>query len=467
MYSAHETVAPGGPPSAVWDRVETAYNFVRDLDSASDGTMAVSLHQILSPGQGALRHTRLRKFSTVSGELLWDYESPVQIPGHSFSGVGISADGEIVVQLVYDSFIGRTRVTAFDATYDSTSPAPTLDLELHTYGHFRGFELSGDGSTLLIGSDMALTFFDVGSGQVLEQKFLIGTPQYGALSVSGDGSVACFGTYGRVIAYARGEGGGFTSTFEVPLGPGQYAASVAVSENGSTLAVGAQNFGQQEDARIVSVDAMTGEVLWDRTFAGLGTHQNIVAELSITPDGKRFAAGLWGDEGDLVPEVMVFKRGSPEPILSYHLPGSVLALDLAPGGHDLAVGSKGTHANVLGGGGSLSYFKVGPVDLGVTGIPRLGQEVTIEVAVRSGGTGRVLVSKGLAPQPVEAPQFGTGLMYLDLDQLVVDLGSVPADEDHIARSTYSVVLDQTVYVQAVNEHLGRLSSAWVPITPVP
>jgi len=262
-------------------------------------------------------------------------------------------------------------------------------------------------------------------------------------------------------------GAGYEDLFEVPLGTNQYAATVALSADGSTLVAGVQTLTELEDARLIALDVASQQPLWDTTFSGGGEYQNIVAELSITPDGERFAAGLWGDEDNLVPEVLVFRRESPNPLIEHHLEGSVMDLDLAPNGIDLAVASKGVHANVLGGGGALSYFKVGPTELCVVGIPHVGQDVTIEVAVRSGGSSRVLVATGLATIPAPAPQYGSGLLFLDPSQIVTELVAGPADEGHVARVTYPVTLNQTVYIQTVNEDHGRLSKAWVLLTPVP
>jgi len=468
MNSVHEVPeVSGGAPTPVWDHQELVTNSARQLVASPAGEFAASLHHEPMETHPGQQHTVLRKFSSTTGALIWTYPSPVAIPGHSFSDLHVSENGEVVVQHVYSTDTGKTRITVLDETYDPLTGVPATDVEVQTYGASRASDLSLDGSTLLIGSEMALTLIDVPSGAVVDQIFLTTTPQYGALAISADGETVAFGTYGRAILHTQNEADEYVHAHDIDLGGNEYASAVALSADGATLAVGAQSFVRPEDARLLVVDGDTGVVVWDRTFTGAGDYQNVVSQLCVSAGGERIAAGLWGDEGGLVPEVMVFERSSSEPTLSHHLSGSVHALDLSQAGFDLAVASKGTHANVLGGGGSLSCFKVGPVDLNVLGVPRVGSDVVIEHAVRFGGTGRVFIATELADVPVEAPALGEGLFFLDADQIVSELGPIEAAENHVARVTVPIQSGETLYVQAVNEYLGVLSNAWVPITPVP
>jgi hypothetical protein len=99
-------------------------------------------------------------------------------------------------------------------------------------------------------------------------------------------------------------------------------------------------------------DAATGRQLWlhfeprdpaMRLF-------NAVAAMAINADGSLAVAGLTGGNRDQN-EVLVFGVDQPAPIFQLGVPGSVRSLDIC--GRRIAVGTKGVHEGIGGGGGEV------------------------------------------------------------------------------------------------------------------
>ena len=462
MLSAHDA----DPPAPVWVDQQQGSNAHRIVASSHDDDVHVSMHQRFVPGSTSIRRAVLRKYSSALGVHDWIREIPVDIAGHSYSTMGVSTDGQRIVAAVYDFGIGKTRVELLGAG----GPTPLASHALHTSGPFKAFALSSDGSKVLIASDLRLVIADTTTGAVELSTLLTGSPNYGAVGISGDGSIAAYGTMGSTRVYTRGSNGTYQLSATLQLPTGTYCRRLGISNDGSTLALGLSHSSVPANAQVRAYDLATGALTMERVLVGGGTHQNHVEQIALSADGRRFAVGLWGDEAGLVPEVQVFRRNLSEPIFSYDLPGSVNTLDFSPSGDYLAVASKGVHANVAGGGGSFWLFSTGSNDLRLEGVPSIGSQVDVVHFVDPGAVSRLLVAPQLAAQPAS---FGrTGVLHLDRSSMSFLGGGVAADNEGLARHPLSIpndpsLIGTSLYFQGLDAGPRELSTSWVKMTILP
>jgi hypothetical protein len=102
--------------------------------------------------------------------------------------------------------------------------------------------------------------------------------------------------------------------------------------------------------------------LWTRLYAaGGGPYADYLADVDLTPDGSFIAVCSNGDSLNTNPEIQVFHRGGPTPLLTVDTPGSMFDVDVAlgpGGGVYVAACGKHVHANALGRGGDLYSLRV-------------------------------------------------------------------------------------------------------------
>ncbi len=462
MLSAHDA----DPPAPVWVDPNQTLHIYRVVASSREHDVHVAMHQQPVPGSTSIRRAVLRKYSSASGTHDWSRQIPVDIIGHSSSTVAVTRDGQRIVAAVYDSAVMRTRVEWFGP--GSATPFGTYLVD--TQGAFRDFSLSPDGSRLLLVSNTRLQILNVEGGAVVYTKQLFGAANFGAVGFSGDGTVAAYGTVGEVWILERNSNGAFVHTATLTLPAETFCRRLGISENGSTLAAGLTHMGFVARASVRAYDLPTRSLQMTHVLEGAGSYQNAVERISVSRDGSRFAVGLWGDEGGLVPEVLLYERDRNEPVFSYDLPGSVNALDLSPRGDYLAVASKGVHANVAGGGGAFWLFRTGASDLGLEGVPSIGCGVALAHRLGVGESSRVLVAPFLAAQP---ETFGpAGTLYLDRMSMRFLAGTRVAGADGAARHPVAIPGDSTLigtslYYQGLHVGARRLSGDWVKMTVLP
>ncbi len=464
LLSGHDA----NPPTPVWQDTAVSYNVQRDVVAPEKAQYVLTLEQQSTHMGAGVSYVVLNKYGLEAPVAEWTYASPIALYGtQSLSAVRVSEDGGRIALAIYDASASATKLIVLQPD----SETPVLEADIPTFGNFRVFALSADGSVAVFGSDARLSFVDVATGSVLYQTNLFGSPQFGALTIDGTGQRIAFGTLNHVRIYERLTGGGYSLTQQHPLEPGSFARRAALSADGSTLVLGVSRQGNTQAMRVMALDLVAQSVLLDVELEGQGSLQNVVSSISVTPNGHRFAIGSWGDEGAIVPQVLVYRRDGPLPVLSEYLPGSVLDLELSPDGYHLAVAAKGVHANVMGGGGAFYLFEVGRIDVDVLGVPRVGSTVHLRQRLRPGAVGRVLTSSSLADSPAPAPELGEGLFYLDpASYLALPEGQAP---DGGGLLTPYVIPDDpslvgtTIYLQGQQVDEPRLSRNWIPLTILP
>lgn len=462
LLSSHDV----SPPAPVWEEVGVVSNQHRSVVSSHERDVHVAMHQRLREGSTSVRRAVLRKYSSVPGAQDWSREIPVDIQGHSYNRVGISSDGRRIVAVVYDFAQGKTRVELLS----DLGEQPLAVHMVQTMGPFLGLALSSDARKLMLASSMRITILDVDTGAIELNRSLSSAPNYGAVALSGNGRMAAFGTIGQIWLFERGEQGTYEQLQSLSLPQAVYCRRVAISDDASTLVAGLFLTSNPGRAHVRAYDLASGAITMERLLQGSGTFQNQVERISFSADGQRFAVGLWGDEGGIVPEVLVFERDQSEPVFTYDLPGSVMALDLSPRGDFLAVASKGVHANVAGGGGAFWLFRTSPSDLGLEGVPSIGAGVAVAHRLEAGNSSRVLVAPFLGAQP---ETFGpAGTLYLDRASMRFLSGTRAAGTDGVARHPLAIPSDPTLigtslYYQGLEVGPRRLSKDWVKMTLLP
>lgn len=464
LYSSFDATGP----TPAWSDDQVQFSFAPKARSSEVGGVHIALHQEYADSVQLWRRGVLRKYSASSAGIAdWTYASPVLTINEKHTSCALSSDGQVIVLLAYDASSLDTRVTVFSPD----SSQPLHESLLPTFGEPLALDLSADGSTLAVASNLKLVLFDVAAGLLLEEQFTLGEPQFGALSLSGDGGLLARGTLGELSISARDIQGTYAEVLSLPFSSTTFCRRVDLSEDGSTLVAGLNDSSDGSSARLLSLDVPSAQVLFDLTLTGSGTDLNLISRLECSATGQRFAAGVWGDSAGLVPKVLVFRRDSPEPILADSLPGSVLELDLSADGRRLAVASKSTHAMQWGSGGALSLYRVGSPELDAEGTPHSGATIQVRHHLRPDSESKLLVGTALAASPAPALELGSGLLYLEPSSLW-SLPVVTADSEAVASHALqlpssSVSVGSSYYVQAIDLSSGELSRTWLQVTILP
>lgn len=464
LYSAFDV----DTPAPVWSDGLLQHNYSREVHSSDQGGVHIALHQEYSDSTQVWRRAVLRKYSSDSaGAPEWTYTSPVLTVNEDHSSSALSEDGQTIVLCAYNGSSLDTQVTIFDPA----SSTPVHDFAVPTFGQLAAYDLSADGSTLALASSHKIVVVDVSSATIIHEAFQVGHPQFGALALSGDGSLLAHGTLGEFSILERDAQSVYAQSYAHALAMPTYCRRIELSQDGSTLVAGLNVQNSAGDARIISFDVATEQVLFDLTLNGTGNDLNLFEAIECSQDGARFAVGLWGDSGGQVPQVLVFRREHFEPILADSLGGSVTALDFSSDGESLAVASKGTHAMQWGGGGSFSLYRVGATKVSVSGVPFSGAVVDLEHHLRVGTQSKMLVATSLASTPAEDLSFGSGLLYLDpttMWELPVTVATAESlAVSQLALPSEAALVGTSLYVQGVNLDKGLVSRNWVQITILP
>lgn len=462
LLSAHDA----DPPQPIWEDGFVEINFHRAVDSAEESDSHVAMHQRFVAGSTQWREAVIRTYDSESMMPRWEAVLPTPIASHPHTAVQSSRDGSTIAAFVYDPTASSVKLTVFGA--DSATPVATGSVG--SFGAFLGVTLSADGSTAVVLSSQKLSIVDVATATTIHEEFLFGPTVYGSFDLSGDGKRFAFGVDSGVRVYERDDLGAWSHTWTHALPAGAYCRRLAISHDGSKLALGANFAADLLASRVEALDLETQAMTMSNTVVGTGTLQNQVADVDMSDDGRFLAVGLWGDEPGDVPELLVYRSGVDEPFQVEDLEGSAQDVDLSGDGRRLVVASKGTHANIWGGGGAVRLFDIGVLDLEIQGVPRAGASVSVLHRVRPGGAGRLYVSPSLADAPLEQPDLGPGLLFLDPNAMT-SLGDADGDDTGLVATTYDIPTDaqagSTLYFQALGLDGTGFTRRWVAMTVLP
>lgn len=228
-----------------------------------------------------------------------------------------------------------------------------------------------------------------------------------ALALSGDGAHLAVGSGARVRVLTRGASG-WSLTREFSAGAGEVATRLALSDDGSKLAVGWWNAVATTHVRfqVWSVDEPSAR--YERELSSTtATLQNFPEVVALTPDGRRAAFGAWGT-ADSEPEALLVDGASGAELLALDLGGSVRTLALDDSGTRLVLGIKHGHANQLGSTGEVRLFDTGERDLQLLAPPQRGG--VMQLSARRPGARRAYLIRGpLAAFPTPFASAAGGL----------------------------------------------------------
>jgi hypothetical protein len=445
------------PASAVWSNPATGTD-ARKVASAEDTDLHVAAHELVV---GTLRRVEVETYRSSSAQPLWSYTFAPLIAGGS--SVGISRSGERIVAGIHNAAAARVELAVFDGDAGALLSYTTLPVR----GALHAFDLSADGSTLLVTADTTLYVFDVASAAV---SFSVDvSTSLDAVAISGNGDVIACGGFNWMRVWERNTSGGWSPTFTRFVPGSNYVGALDVSADGSTVAYAFTYYDTFLTVRIEAFDVAAKVVTMTDIATGVGLLQNVVGDIAVCADGSRFAVGVWGDAINSVPELRYYARNQNTALSLVDMPGSVYAVAISADGRRVAAAGKAVHANTLGNGGSIVLLDAGNADFTLEGAPRIGTAPVFKVHGPVGHGAWLIMSEGTASTPI--PAFNGGLLYLDRDRLnffpmgTVGLGG-SADAPYTIAAAPGLV-GATLYFQGLTLGPRALTEDWLPITILP
>lgn len=449
------------PADPVWQTIAGPDLTQAQCASAESGDSHVTIHQVVSGTDQLHRLAVVTKYNSSSAAPQWTYTFTPLIGGPS--RIGMSRDGNVIAAAILNNWTSRCEI----AFFGPNSSVPTGTLSLPSFTQLRGFDLSSDGSTLYVSSASQAVVIDRAT---LTTRATIALPTaLDCHALSGDGSVLAYGTFGTLVVWERQAGGNYAWTHTHTVPGTNVCGRIDISDDNSTIAFGFNFYDTNLHVRIEALDVPTKTITMSEDAYGTGTLQNVVSDVSISADGSRFAVALWGDEGDVCPEVRVYAKNSSVPLKLYNLPGSAFDVDLSPDGQRLAVASKAVHANTFASGGTISLYALTREDIRVTGVPHLGSQITVTMRGKPFVQSSLLWTNAPAANPTVFGNLGT--LYLQR----TTLNSIPTGltgEGGEVQYTYDVSsnpadIGRSVYFQGFFASPRRFTQDWVKVTILP
>jgi len=148
-------------------------------------------------------------------------------------------------------------------------------------------------------------------------------------------------------------------------GTNSWVAGMGISGDGSTIAVGTMIFTAAGgyDGELYVFNNYSPVPLW--IYSGMG---DMVQCVDLSSDGSIIAAAGWGPVDNSSPDLLLFRKQSNVPYLTFSSPGSNFCLDLSADGKMCAAGGKAVHARAFGNGGKLYNINSDPGGGTVSGL---------------------------------------------------------------------------------------------------
>jgi len=446
------------PPVPVWE-IQNDPDNPGGVDSAEETDIHVSITET-ETGVNQ-RIIKVSKYSSGTGPD-WVYTYPHLTAGKLY--IQISNDGQIIVAAVGNPVTGKNDILVFHPS----SAVPTAAFSLQS-GTMWGFDLSADGSRMVIGIHTTAYVLEVPSGNVLFTLNHAHSLSSCGVAISGDGSVfASGGGQGRIRIW-EWDGSTYINTFTDITPGGGIVRTIAISDDSTTVAYGIGYAYPSLEVDTKAIDVPGKIVTMHEKVTGYGQYQNTAYDVAICADGGRFVVAQFGDEPDLIEEVRIFEKYLSVPIATINLKGSAFNVDISADGKWVVAGSKAVHANQSGSGGQIDLYHLEDSDFTLYNTPSIGSTVIFELRGTPYANGFLIASPKLNPAPTHFPGIGTlypdwaGLAVLPMGQIspggTVNMGApIPYDPSLIGESIYS---------QGGVDSPAKLTACWVKLTPVP
>lgn len=357
----------------------------------------------LTPTSGRL--TQVSRFNGFNGANpnVWTRTLTPEVVGGAL--IAVDRTGDAVLAARFDPNAGRV-----DLDRLAPSDGSSLFSTSFTAGSLRGLAVSENGERILVALGNGFHLLDGAGNTLLQQPLSTSTE---AFALSADGSTFALGDIAKLHIFTEGPAG-YNETQNLVAAPEWMATRIALSEDGSALAVGWWNYQTGLSIRFQMWDLSAATKLHEVTQSGFGGNlQNFPQDVVISPDGERAVLGAWGSGGP-DPQLVLLDRNEPQPVFSTYLAGSVMALDFDESGDRIVVALKAAHSNQFATTGYVQSFATGQRDLQV-----IGQAVTgapFHFTSKQAGSGGSLLIFG-APLPSNLPPISMGgfLGLLEVD----------------------------------------------------
>lgn len=451
------------PATPVWTNstpIDGQYSLV---DSAEAADVHVSIHQIIQNQSQSTKQTVVSKYHSGSSTPDWTYAFPVITSG--YARVAVSDNGQRIVAASYQQMTSKLDLAVFGP--NSGTPQWSGSINNFALG-IRGFDLSSDGSQLYLASGTSFIVWDT-SAHTSIGPYVLMTSLEGVHSMSGDARVIATGGFNFLDVWEKNATGGYVKTFTRNI-PGSYVCGkVDVCGDGTKIAYAFNGYDTNNHARIECLDVATKLVTVTDEAVGTGTYQNVAGDVAMSRDGSRFVVGLWGDQGDVCPEVRLYRSTQSAPVALHNLSGSVFDVDISADGERVAVAAKAVHANTYAAGGSIRYYAFEPQDIRAAGIPQPGASVQFQLQGQSGSPATLLWSTSAPANP----QVFAGIGSLYLDRATMHVAPAPATDSAGFTSLGFTLpggasqIGTTLYFQGLFNNPRRLTRDWVRVTILP
>lgn len=309
----------------------------------------------------------VKRWSYDSPTPLWSYRihpcRPLTGEGWSAGkGIQVSDDGSTIAVIVNmygpGGLDGRLFVFAPDA------PAPAIDYPLPDGSTASALAATYDGAFIAIYAWPTIYVYDRGAGQ-LRWSGSAGSGN-DAIAISGDGRYLAWGWYSFTLR--EWNGASYQQIWSATYGGTYLLTECALTLDGEMLALAWYKNTTFDDTLIELYKLPGVTPIWTYSYAA----ELRAAGGSVVPDadGRNptdvpsemlfagddlLAVASWGGT---FPEIHVFERAQPTPLLVYDTPGTMFDIDIvpAPEATYLTVCGKHVHAGQSGRGGDLYAF---------------------------------------------------------------------------------------------------------------
>ena len=317
----------------LWEHTVANLDFGYPIDMLEDGS-------IMAVGDDIT----IKFFEPSSSTPTWQHSI-----GFTISGLVLSPDGSKVYISYYDAGQSRANIECYP--YGSVDP----DWSVAFNGGTSTLGISGNGSILIFtqygGGNSNMWVLDTVDGSVIFQG-----PEYNQNppAVCYDASIIVNGDYsGYVHVYEYNE---TLETYEESWsfhaaggGTSDWIGGMAISADGSTIAVGTLTFlPAGYNGQIYLFNSYSPQPVW--VYDNVGDY---AIDLDLTDDGSLLAVACWGPMDNSTPDFFLFRRCSNVPMFDINTPGSLLAVDIASDGSFCTTGGKAVHCRIMGSGGIL------------------------------------------------------------------------------------------------------------------
>jgi len=461
LFAEGSTGSTASPVWQVEDPNSTYYFAVASCESRS--LHAVARTESVAGGQ----RVTVRAFTSAGSGPAWTWHSTPQASTPAYFQLLIPDAGDKVIVTV-PGVAGATEVRVVDAVTGTVLQAWSANL----YGPVMTGAISASGSALYLASGTCASVFDTTTGTLRFQTWFMATA--GRIhGFSADGATFAFGLPGEVRCFRRNAAGAWSQAFSIVVPSTGACDAVALSRDGSRLAMawtsplapGIAN-GQVVDVQ-ASVASGSAQVIWTRVLGTTQGWANSAADVRLSRDGRVAAFGLLGDQGGTSPEVVVLSDDGAT-MRTADLPGSVQRIALSADGRHLAVGSKSAHNTTPMSDGRIDYYELGAGDLLVHGTPRAGATLCVEITTTPHAPVLLIIGTQGSSTPTFWGAMGASWIPRTAVAVVTALGT--SDANGLILADFALptsTIGASFWLQGVGLQPRRLTLDYCKLTVIP